>query len=227
MQCLASFISDTGLLPSRHLYYLRGLFTLWACKHFKSTGTRKMFVKTELDDRVKEFEERQLLCTGVKINVCAVWDTVSALGFPTALPPRPLSFVGREVPKAVQFAFQALALNESRASFKPCVWEKKECTTSVVNQCWFLGSHRDIGGNGDSALGAVTFIWMIGQLKSIPDIDITFNEVETATHLRHRFLEWDYDVKKIFGILKEKLILSNFSDSGEYFSTTGYRILSM
>ena len=28
VQCLASFVSDTGLLERQHLYYLRGLFTL-------------------------------------------------------------------------------------------------------------------------------------------------------------------------------------------------------
>jgi len=109
----------------------------------------------------------------VRIRACAVWDTVSALGLPTPqLSPRPLSFVGKTVPGAVDHAFQAIALNESRRHFKPCVWEFKESRRTNVKQCWFLGSHGDVGGgNQDIGLAVLSFLWMIAQLNIIDSFD--------------------------------------------------------
>jgi uncharacterized protein (DUF2235 family) len=170
-------------------------------------------VKDELDKRVAELETDHLLYR-VKIQACVVWDTVSTLGLPTELPPRPLSFVGKRVPKAVNYAFQALALDETRAKFKPRVWESKEREGTVVKQCWFLGSHGDIGGSGDAALGAITLIWMVGQLYA--NTEATFDMSEITKHLKHKFLEWDYRVNKTFALVKENLMFSNIPSSGKY-----------
>jgi len=149
----------------------------------------------------------------VRIKALVVWDSVSTLGLPTQLPPRPLSFVGKEVPQAFDNAFQALALDESRAKFKPLIWKSQEDASTYVKQCWFLGSHSDVGGNGDAPLGAVTLIWMIGQLQT--KTGALFNRVEIAKHLKHKFLEWDFRVNKALGKFKETSILSTMSSYGE------------
>jgi uncharacterized protein (DUF2235 family) len=208
VQCLASLISQTGLLRKNHLYYLRGLFTLWAYQEVRGGMTK-------LHKEVRGLEDSGLL-QKVRITACAVWDTVSTLGFPTQLPPRPLSFVGKRVPKCVDYAFQALALDETRLKFKPCVWDCKEegGDNTVVSQCWFLGSHGDVGGTEDAALGVVTLLWMIGKLHKF--VGVRFDEAEIMKHLKHRYLEWDFVVNKAFASFKETRVLSVMPHSGTH-----------
>lgn len=174
----------------------------------------------------------------VKIKALVVYDTVSSLGLPNPFVARPMSFVGKRVPKMVQYAFQALALDERRAAFKPVIWEpvednKKESSqtespgshpqnasveedsgsvTTVVKQCWFLGGHGDIGGNGDAALGAVTLLWVIGLLRE--HTKVTFDNPEIDRRLTHRLLEWDVRIPKVFGTFRDKSKLSTISNSG-------------
>ncbi|KAI2781903.1 hypothetical protein F4815DRAFT_464624 [Daldinia loculata] len=211
VQCLASFISQTGLFQKQHLYYLRGMFALWKNQYFKRVGSGERYpVKEKLDNYVKRFRNEELLYE-VRIKACVVWDTVSALGLPTPWP-RPLSFVGKQVPQAVENAFQVLALDENRAQFKPCIWDSKEREETYAKQCWFLGSHADVGGNGDAALGAVTLIWIIGQLEA--NTNASFNKLEVTKHLKHRFLEWDFHINELIGQLQETAILSEMSSSG-------------
>ncbi|KAK1834089.1 hypothetical protein QBC39DRAFT_344233 [Podospora conica] len=212
VQCLASFLSDAGLLQRQHLYYLRGLFTLWSLRMVPGGET------------TFRNERRRLLRSGVlhpvSITACAVWDTVSSLGNRI----RPLSFVGRTVPSNVKNAFQALALDEWRRDFRPVPWEDLEpkrdddvdSTVQHVSQCWFLGSHRDVGGNGDAALGALTLLWMVGKLSD--KVGMLLDEEEIAKHLKHKFLEWDFEVSR--GILGTKFkeisrTLSTMEHSGQ------------
>ncbi|TGJ83894.1 hypothetical protein E0Z10_g4883 [Xylaria hypoxylon] len=211
VQCLASFISDTGLLHKRYLYYLRGLFKLWANRDLTPIcHPGKTPLKSKLERHVRDFQAEKLL-SKVKIKACVVWDTVSNLGLPTPWA-KPLSFVGGVIPQGVENAFQALALDETRAQFKPCVWNAKEASSTYAKQCWFLGSHADVGGNGDAALGAVALIWIIGQLQEISGV--TFNQDEIMKHLKHRLLEWDVDVNPILGKFKQTTVLSRRSSLG-------------
>ncbi|KAI0166759.1 hypothetical protein GGR52DRAFT_555423 [Hypoxylon sp. FL1284] len=222
VQCLASFISQTGMFQKQHLYYLRGMFALWKNQNFSRVGSSRKPVRERLESHVKMFMEEDLLHK-VKIKACAIWDTVSALGLPTPWP-RPLSFVGKEIPKAVEHAFQALALDETRARFEPCVWDSQECSKTYVRQCWFLGSHTDVGGNGDAYLGTVTLVWIIGQLRE--KTNATFNMAEVFKHMKHRFLEWDIRVNGLLGQFKDTAILSNLSSSGRYTKPSWYWWLS-
>ncbi|KAI1126445.1 hypothetical protein F5Y10DRAFT_293836 [Nemania abortiva] len=184
-QCLASFIGQTGLLPKEHLYYLRGLFTLWANRGIGN-------VSEEFQKKIEALGNLGIL-RKVKITALAVWDTVSSLGIPTQLPPRPLAFVGERVPGSVRYAFQALALDEERKKFAPLVWQSKEASTSV-SQCWFLGSHSDVGGSEDAALGVVTLLWMIGKLHRL---GVSFNNQEINRHTKSKYLEWDCSVNRV------------------------------
>ena len=218
VQCLASFLSDAGgLLKKEHLYYLRGLFTLWSHRNI-SDGEKKFKKNREQLDGAK-------LLHPVTITACAVWDTVSALGGRLRLTPRPLSFVGKAVPSCVTNAFHALALDEKRRSFSPVLWEEREPKTTnsgansrddsadCVSQCWFLGSHSDVGGNGDAALGALTLLWMIGKLRD--HVGVTFHEHEIAKHLKHKFLERDFTLGQLCPKFSETRTVSMRQHSGE------------
>jgi len=171
-------------------------------------------VAAELD---RAIEDLGTLLRQVSIKALVVYDTVSALGLPNPFATRPLSFVGKHVPKIVEHAFQALALDERRRAFKPVVWESVEGSGSdapaVMKQCWFLGSHSDIGGNGDAALGAVTLLWVIGQLRA--HTGVSFEDYQVFRHLKHRLLEWEIRIQKTLGTFKEEATLSTISNSGE------------
>ncbi|KAK3315661.1 hypothetical protein B0H66DRAFT_628888 [Apodospora peruviana] len=127
--CPAAFISDAGVLQKQHLYYLRGLFTLWSLRTMR--GGERTFQKE------REGLEGLGLLHEVHITACAVWDTVSSLGGVLQLPSRPLSFVGKTVPARVRHAFHALALDERRSSFRPVVWEVPAVTGLTTPPSWY------------------------------------------------------------------------------------------
>lgn len=212
VQCLASFISQGGLLQANYLYYLRGLFTLWANQNFSPVGRGgQKPIQRELEKYFRMFLDEGITYE-VKIKACVVWDTVSSLGLPTPWS-RPLSHVGNTIPKIVENAFHALALDETRAAFKPCIWKTKEHSSTFVNQCWMLGSHSDIGGSGDAALGNVSLIWAIGLLQDRTGTKFNWNEI--GKHVTHKFLEWNYDVNRFWGYFRQKSVLSIIPGSGE------------
>jgi len=211
----------TGLLRSYHLYYLRGLFSLWSQHEFKPRFGRKGAAPSPVaDELTRAVNDLKPLLKKVKIKALVVYDTVSALGLPSFFAPRPMAFVGKQVPKNVQHAFQALALDERRGAFEPVIWESGEesegSDTEIVKQCWFLGCHSDIGGNGDAALGAVTLLWVIGLLQK--HTGVSFDHGEVLRHLKHRLLEWEVRVHKVWGTFKQKSVLSTITNSGELLS---------
>lgn len=109
----------------------------------------------------------------------AVWDTVGTLGVPEldisglklfASDPREYSFVNTEVALNVEYAYQALALDENRKAFSPTVWESPKpgapSMLKLLKQCWFPGVHASVGGGfRDTSVADVTLAWMVSQLR--------------------------------------------------------------
>lgn len=99
-----------------------------------------------------------------RIRFIGVWDTVGDLGIPDTAAWVPFSrkryqFHDTDLSRIVQYAYQALALDEHRANFKPTKWMRYPATMAPgesrtarkpeqidVEQRWFVGSHSDIGG---------------------------------------------------------------------------------
>jgi uncharacterized protein (DUF2235 family) len=102
----------------------------------------------------------------IRIRLIGVWDTVGALGIPGML-----NFVGRNrfqfhdvaLSRSVDFAFQALAIDERRRFFQPTLWEQHpEAVDQVLEQVWFPGVHMDVGGGyQDTSLADAAFVWMV------------------------------------------------------------------
>lgn len=107
----------------------------------------------------------------VAIRFIGVWDTVGALGIPDVASWFPFArgryrFHDTELSGIVQFAYQALALDEHRADFAPTKWTRlpqnlqpgetmtsKKASQIEVEQRWFVGCHSDVGG-GEKTDGA-------------------------------------------------------------------------
>lgn len=78
------------------------------------------------------------------------------------------AFVDTNVESNIEYAFQALALDERRGPFTPTIWAAPTDPPKVLKQCWFRGVHCDVGGGGyrDQELANLGLAWMITQLES-------------------------------------------------------------
>ncbi|MEO5708978.1 MAG: DUF2235 domain-containing protein [Nocardioidaceae bacterium] len=105
----------------------------------------------------------------VAVNLLGVFDTVGALGVPGAWSKRH-QFHDVNLSKAVVCARQALAIDEQRLKFEPCLWEADEATRRAdeasgrVQQVWFEGAHSDVGGGyADTGLCDTSLLWMASE----------------------------------------------------------------
>ncbi|KAI1630978.1 hypothetical protein F4809DRAFT_646875 [Biscogniauxia mediterranea] len=159
VRCLASFITEVGLIRRKHLSLLPTVFENW-CQG-----------KGKVDPKYREAR----ISLAVRIRVLAEWDTVSALWG------QKFGFIQGEVPSAVDNAFLAIALDERRLSFQPMLWTGRghpverwvsKNPEQRVEQCLFNGHHGDIGGgNFDAGLSTIALLWMISRIESVSNAD--------------------------------------------------------
>ncbi|WP_327114617.1 DUF2235 domain-containing protein [Nocardia sp. NBC_01730] len=119
-------------------------------------------------------EFRRKHCKRAKIDFLGVFDTVGALGVPglTSLRHR---FHDVKLTRDVHCARQALAIDERRRNFEPCLWEvpiepnvKYRRGFERVKQVWFPGVHSDIGGGYvECGLSDITLQWMVEEAESV------------------------------------------------------------
>jgi uncharacterized protein (DUF2235 family) len=102
-----------------------------------------------------------------RIHFVGVWDTVGSLGIPIDGVRWPLmnlwSFHDTELSSRVLHAYQAVAIDERRGSFKPTLWKRQEhAAGQTLEQVWFAGVHSDVGGGySDPALAEIPLLWMV------------------------------------------------------------------
>ena len=99
------------------------------------------------------------------IKFIGVWDTVGALGIPFLFQFRRKiwEFHDVELSSYVDYAYQALAIDEQRKSFVPCIWIKQPSSpqSQVLEQDWFPGVHCNIGGGYyETGLSDCSLEWM-------------------------------------------------------------------
>lgn len=163
VRCIARLIQDIGLLRKKGLIHLRAHLLLME----ELQVLRYLQTPTELESALKQIEEHTR--PHVRIQACAVWDTVSSVGYS-------LRFVHSDVCDNIDRAFQALALNEHRYDFAPIVWRVPANETlndnRILEQCWFLGYHGDIGGGRkEDGLAHLALIWMMAKLRDVLSFD--------------------------------------------------------
>ena len=103
------------------------------------------------------------------IAFLGVFDTVGALGVPGAVR-KAHQFHDVQLSDAVLCARQALAADELRMKFEPCLWEVDATSGSAseraedprVRQVWFEGVHSDVGGGyAETGLSDTALLWMV------------------------------------------------------------------
>jgi uncharacterized protein (DUF2235 family) len=167
VRCVAQLIYEVGLLTKEGLSHLSGLFSLWKDQR-----------QAALDDMCEKLGT--VLRRKIFVDACTVWDTVSSLGIPmvAGIPqpaPSNLQFVHSDLCPGIRRAFQAISLHERRRHFLPIVWripENNATNQAVLQQCWFLGYHSDIGGGRkEESLAHFALVWIISKLEEFVHFD--------------------------------------------------------
>ena len=183
---ISSLINAAGLLTATGLEYFVQVFEDWEFQQKPGFKTRwpdlpfKSHKPPVGPDYQQKLLEKKLTRPNIKIKCVAVWDTVGGLGIPMIgllpqPPSRDFAFVDTRVESNIEYAFQALALDEHRRSFSPTIWDSPHVEPNdlkQLKQCWFPGVHSDIGGSyDDRALANLTLAWMVSLLDPILTIN--------------------------------------------------------
>lgn len=94
----------------------------------------------------------------------------------------------------VKHAYQALALDERREPFTPCIWHASPSKNPHLDlaQCWFPGVHKNVGGGSSAAeredshweqLASISYAWMLDRIRPF----LAFDQVELEAQQR----DWD------------------------------------
>jgi hypothetical protein len=144
--------------------------------------TRRALVQEKLPEAVERYKgvdpesgkkgasndefKRDFCHPDTPIHFIGVFDTVGALGVPGALRRRH-QFHDVKLGPAVCNARQALAVDERRMKFEPCLWDAVDescCEDPRVKQVWFEGCHSDVGGGyQDTGLSDTALLWMVSE----------------------------------------------------------------
>lgn len=183
--------------------------------------------KPELAENFKNNED---ICWNVvPIKFLGVWDTVVALGFPkrTGITGpltlvlnilfaafekifdfiSPHSFYHYKLTDNVEYACQALAIDDERTAFWPYVWQEKNIegakdrTPENVQQVWFTGMHANVGGGYErDGLAGVPLHWLMKQAQKH---GLMFNsnamlEAHETSHVHGRMYNSRLGLKMIY-----------------------------
>lgn len=169
VRSLAGWIGQVGLLKAQHAMHRR---VLRSFRYYESM-TRSY--------QAMRFSQKYCH-QDVHIEMVGVWDTVSALGLPypllNRLAPMVTDFHDDRVGDGVSHAFQALAIDETRAAYDPILWHPRPDWPGQMQQMWFAGNHGDVGGHvwrhpDARPLSNIPLVWMLNHLENC---DVTLPE---------------------------------------------------
>jgi len=103
-----------------------------------------------------------------RVRMIGVWDTVKAIGlrlpFLWRFTSKRHDFRDHHLGACVDAGYQALALHETRAAFRPELWDSRAGAAARIVQMWFAGAHGDVGGN----------IGRYGECRPLANIPLTW-----------------------------------------------------
>ncbi|KAL1625539.1 hypothetical protein SLS56_007286 [Neofusicoccum ribis] len=199
VRAAAGLVQQIGIIQP----YLMPAFLERYGKFIRAENFSKPFTQTEYWTDFMAKSQNPLISPAkdIIIQVIGVWDTVGSLGVPdlghwlkkdNSNWRKAYQFYDTDLSSNVRHAYQALALDERRTPFSPCLWCVKEGnTTTNLVQCWFPGAHINVGGgNSDNAgdknpagdreqLASITYAWMLDRVRPY----LALNEDALASQL--------------------------------------------
>lgn len=141
----------------------------------------------------------------VRVRFIGVWDTVGALGVPISHVPFSRDyyrFHDTELSKIVDYAYQAIAVDERRKDYAPTVWTRIKAENTDVEQRWFIGAHSNVGAGYDNdPLPNLTLRWIQDKAEAAGLLLRDKCAVGSDEHLapvRNSYAEFIFGVYKIF-----------------------------
>jgi uncharacterized protein (DUF2235 family) len=176
---LAGFIRCCGILKPAYIHLVGDAYRLYRDRNDYTAPD---------SDLMRSFRRNYCFEDVTRIKMIGVWDTVGALGIP--LPAWRMynraryKFHDTKLSSTVDYAYQALAVDEHRANFAPVLWEASTNDeyghTKAMEQRWFAGVHCDVGGGyPDMGLSNDTLQWMAGKAAGT---GLAFDMEKLATH---------------------------------------------
>ncbi|RFU33007.1 hypothetical protein B7463_g3352, partial [Scytalidium lignicola] len=231
VRSVAGIVSDVGIFSPVNMSHFS---EMWKAYRANTGGEPFRQSAWYLDNKEK------LGLEDVSIKVVGVWDTVGALGIPNwplvnlatkiGIPiNQQYAFHNTRVSEYVEYAFQALAIDEKRVPFTPTLWHKTEHgPTKDLQQCWFPGVHGNIGGQAEDPrslgdheeIGDNSFAWMVDNLSGLLTFDVTAIQILIEHH--RRAINRVDAVQKIINGWGCGPIVDNFAGlQGAFFSLLG------
>jgi uncharacterized protein (DUF2235 family) len=161
---LGGFIRNCGILKPAYLHLLDKAYELYRDRNDYTAPD---------SDLMKSFRANYSYEDITRIKFIGVWDTVGALGIP--LPAWKLynsqryKFHDVTLSSSIDYAYQALAIDERRKPFDASLWQASGNTTAgqqtkELEQRWFAGVHCNVGGGyQDHGLSNDTLQWLAGK----------------------------------------------------------------
>ena len=185
---LGGFIRNCGILKPEHIGLVDKAYELYRDKND--------YTKPD-DDLMRSFRRNYCFEDITRIKFIGVWDTVGALGIPLSAwslyNQERYKFHDVTLSSTVDYAYQALAVDERRKPFTPALWAASDNTTHGKNiameQRWFAGVHCNVGGGyADKGLSDHTLKWIIDKAAGV---GLAFDESKLSLHPNYKGLIGD------------------------------------
>jgi uncharacterized protein (DUF2235 family) len=166
---LSGLIRNCGLLRREYADQVDAAFAFY---RDRTSSTHPSSLQSEIFRRMYAYDSSD-------IHFIGVWDTVGALGIPSNLPgweevsreyhgwERMWGFHDTQLSSHIRYAYQALAIDEQREPFRPCLWtQDPDPGDQTLEQVWFSGVHSEIGGGSrNSALSDIALLWLVARAQ--------------------------------------------------------------
>ncbi|KAI0756918.1 hypothetical protein C8Q80DRAFT_1131135 [Daedaleopsis nitida] len=185
------FIGAIGVLDRTQMDHFASIFLLYQKRGKAESEDEKRQLDEELEPwtgtngpgqkRVSNIEEAGQF----SVKVIGVFDTVGSVGMPEELSlsseklKNIFGFPDKHLGHHIERAYQALALNEDRVDFNCAKFEQTadgRRKGQLLKQCWFTGTHCDIGGGfKEHDLSDLSLNWMIANINDVLSMDTDYS----------------------------------------------------
>ena len=162
VRSLAGLIRNSGILRINAIDKLDDAYSLYRSRSAKS--------HPRLEEATM-FRRSYAISDVTPIKFIGVWDTVGSLGNPLLLNglfSRRYSFHDCGLSSKIEYAYQAIAIDEKRRNFDVTLWKKDIKDQQTLEQVWFAGVHCDVGGGYPAAgLSSIALEWMTEKARDV------------------------------------------------------------
>ncbi len=158
---LVGFMNKFGLVEKDDDYFVPDIYTCY--EKSKSEGSK---------DWERAFHKVQDHQPCPPIKFIGVWDTVGALGAPGVIGQLfnkgKYKFHDVGLNAHIENAAHALAIDERRKPFKPSIWKRPPNWQGQLEQAWFAGVHKNVGGSySPDGLANEPLHWIIERAEKL------------------------------------------------------------